>query len=309
MKILITGAGGFVGAACVGAALAAGHQPVAVVRPAGNCQRLFGKEVEILPLDLADRTAINQAMAHHRPDVIVHAAWSGVFGAARHDKAQITQNMDVGLALVEAAAANPVGKFIGIGSQGEYGLLSGKIAETALPVPNSLYGAAKLAVQVLAAQLCADAGVQFAWLRLFSTYGPHDNPDWLIPSLITRMLDGQRPRTTEGRQVWDYLYIDDVAAAVLAVAEHPEATGVFNLGSGQAVPVRQIVEAIRDLTDPQLELVFGEIPYRPDQIWHMEADIARLTGLCGFRPKVTLGEGLSRTVAWHRATRSGSVRL
>lgn len=303
MKILITGASGFVGAACVDAALAAGHQPLAVVRPAGNRQRLDGKDIEVLPLDLVDRAALDEAMKQHRPDVIVHAAWSGVSNAARHNKAQITDNIDTALALVEAAAANDVGKFIGIGSQGEYGRLSGKIAETALPVPTSLYGAAKVAVQVLAAQLCTDAGMQFAWLRLFSTYGPHDNPNWLIPSLITQMLDGQRPRTTEGRQLWDYLYIDDVAAAVLAVAQHPEATGVFNLGSGQPVQVRHIVEAIRDLAAPGLELMFGEVAYKPDQIWHMEADIARLTTLSGFKPRVSLADGLAQTIAWHKSTR------
>ena len=110
------------------------------------------------------------------------------FAVARQGEAAISAAF---MALVEAAAANHVGKFIGIGSQGEYGLLSGKITETALPVPTSLYGAAKVAMQVLASQLCADAGVEFAWLRLFSTYGPQDNPDWLIPSLITQMLDGQ----------------------------------------------------------------------------------------------------------------------
>ncbi|MCS6757693.1 MAG: NAD(P)-dependent oxidoreductase [Candidatus Devosia euplotis] len=304
MKILITGAGGFVGSACVDAALASGHQPLALVRPAGNRHRLGGKGVRVLPVDLADRSALGGALAQHRPEVIVHAAWSGVSNAARHNKAQITDNIDTALALVEAAAANGVSKFIGIGSQGEYGPLSGKIAETVLPVPTSLYGAAKVAVQVLAAQLCADAGVQFAWLRLFSTYGPNDNASWLIPSLITQMLDGKCPKTTEGRQLWDYLYIDDVAAAILAVATHTEATGVFNLGSGQPVPVRHIVEAIRDLAAPELDLVFGEIPYREDQIWHMEADIDRLTKLSGFTPKVGLVDGLSRTIAWHKVVRA-----
>lgn len=309
MKILITGAGGFVGAACVTVARAAGHQPIAVIRPGGNQDRVAGQGVPILPLDLSDRRALDQAMWQHRPDVIVHAAWSGVSNAARNSKAQITNNIDVALALVEASAANHVSKFIGIGSQGEYGLLSGKIAETALPIPTSLYGAAKVAVQVLAAQLCADAGMDFAWLRLFSTYGPRDNPNWLIPSLITQMLDGQRPKTTEGRQLWDYLYIDDVAAAILAVAEQSEAAGVFNLGSGRPIPVRQIVEMIRELAAPSLDLVFGEIAYKPDQVWHMEADIERLTRLSGFVPRVDLADGLSRTVAWHLAVRAGQSAL
>lgn len=80
--------------------------------------------------------------------------------------------------------------------------------------------------------------MQFAWLRLFATYGPQDNPNWLITSVVNQMLNGRRPQITAGRQLCDYLYIEDVAAAIIAVAEKPEATGIFNLGSGQPVAVR-----------------------------------------------------------------------
>src|SRR5690606_8576881 len=189
--------------------------------------------------------------------------------------------------------------------QAEYGLLSGKISETAIPAPTSLYGASKVAVQVLAAQLCADAGIDFAWLRLFSTYGPHDNPSWLIPSTIEQLLDGRRPRTTEGRQLWDYLFIDDVAAAIRAVAESRQAVGVFNLGSGKPIAVRNIIEQIRDIAAPGIDLVFGEMPYKPNQIWHMEADVDRLIRLSNFVPRVELSEGLARTIDWHKSKRGG----
>lgn len=308
MKILITGAGGFVGAACVDAALAAGHNPLAIVRPDGNTARLKGKKINVLALDLTDPCALNQAMAEHCPEVIVHAAWHGLASAARHNTAQITDNLAMGLALVEAATTNGVRKFIGIGSQSEYGPMFGKVAETALPMPTSIYGAAKVALQVLSAQLCAQAGLQFAWLRLFSAYGPQDNLNWLIPSLITQMMDGRRPQTTEGRQLCDYLYIEDVANAIMSVAETPEATGIFNLGSGQPVRVRWIVETIRDLISPKLDVVFGDIPYRHDQIWHMEADIERLKALTGFSPKIGMTEGLSRTIEWHKKAEAGCLQ-
>jgi nucleoside-diphosphate-sugar epimerase len=118
--------------------------------------------------------------------------------------------------------------------------------------------------------------------------------------MIEHMLANRRPQTTAGTQLWDYLFIDDIAAAILAVAEQPAANGVFNLGSGQPVAVRRIVESIRDHAAPGMELVFGELAYPPDQIWHMEADITRLTEATGWRPLVDLATGLNRTVAWHR---------
>ena len=305
MKVMVTGAGGFVGAAFVANALSSKHDVVALVRPASTRDRLAEYSAVIVPVDLADPSNLDAVMQQHRPEVIVHAAWNGLSNTARHERAQVTDNVALTVATVDAAVAAGVGKFIGIGSQAEYGLLSGKMSETALPVPTSLYRAAKVAAQVLASQLCAEAGLDFAWLRLFSTYGPRDNPHWLIPSLIEQLLDGQRPRTTEGRQFWDYLFIDDVADAIRAVMESKDATGVFNLGSGQPVAVRSIIEQVRDIAAPGLNLVFGEVPYKPDQIWHMEADITRLKRLSGFTPSVALDEGLARTVAWHKSRRSG----
>lgn len=303
MKIMVTGAAGFVGAAVVTSALSAGHDVVALSRPTSSGQRLAASLAKIAYVDLSAFSQVHAVVQEYRPDVIVHAAWSGIANDSRHQRSQITDNVAASLALVDAAAAAGVSKFVGIGSQAEYGFLSGRIDETAPPAPTSLYGAAKVAVQILAGQLCADAGVDFAWLRLFSTYGPRDNPNWLIPSMIEQLLDGRRPRTTEGRQLWDYLFIDDVADAIRAVAESKEAVGVFNLGSGLPVPVSGIIKQIRDISAPGLELVFGEIPYKPDQILHMEANIDRLTRLAGFVPKISLSEGLARTVAWHKSKR------
>jgi UDP-glucose 4-epimerase len=103
--------------------------------------------------------------------------------------------------------------------------------------------------------------------------------------------------------LWDCLFIDDVATAAVAVATLPAAEGVFNLGSGRPLPVRSIVEKIRDLAAPGMELVFGEIPYRSDQVWHMEADIGRLTSLTGWCPRIHIDAGLQATVEWHQAQR------
>ena len=302
MKLFLTGASGFVGAETLRVALAAGHEVVAAVRPESAAPRLaaFSGRFTRVDLDLHDADGIAAAMALHRPEAVLHLAWSGVANTARFDLRQITGNVEPACVLVKAAAAVGASAFVGLGSQGEYGGASAMV-EDALPGPTSLYGAAKVATLFLTRQLAAQTGMRHAWLRLFSTYGPGDNDGWLIPTLITEMLANRRPRTTLGTQSWDWLHVEDVARGILAVANTPAAEGVFNLGSGRAVPVRTVVERIRDLAAPGMALRFGEIPFRPDQVMHMQADIARLCGATGWAPRIPIDDGLAATVAWYRA--------
>ena len=97
------------------------------------------------------------------------------------------------------------------------------------------------------------------------------------------------------------------------VASNRDATGIFNLGSGIACPLREVITLIRDMIDPHLEIGFGEIPYSPNQVMHLEADISKLQTATGWKPETSLAEGLRRTVEWYRsgniiAADRGSVR-
>ena len=301
MRMFLTGGSGFIGAETLRLGLEAGHEMLVHVRPNSAEQRLapFAGRFERLDLDLNDGPALAAALTRYRPEVVLHLAWFGVANHARFDRRQFAENIEPSCSLVEAAAAAGASGFVAMGSQGEYGAGS-TMREDSLPEPTSLYGAAKIATLYLTRQLAAQAGMRHAWLRLFSTYGPGDNDGWLIPMLITEMLAGRRPSTTLGTQYWDWLHVEDVARAVLAVATTPTAAGVFNLGSGRASRVRDVVERIRDLAAPGMDLVFGEIPFRPDQVMHMEADVSRLRAATGWQPRISLEEGLEGTVAWYR---------
>ena len=93
---------------------------------------------------------------------------------------------------------------------------------------------------------------------------------------------------TAGEQLWDYLYIHDVARGIVRAMDCEDAKGIFNLGSGRTVRLRSVVEGIRDRIDPSLPLGFGELPYRPDQIMRLEADISKLHRDLGWSPEVSL---------------------
>lgn len=295
-RILITGANGFVGAAAAHKALHDGHEVIALVRRS-DAPRLAGirDRIAIHAVDLSDTTAAAALVQSLAPGTIVHSAWEGVGGPLRAGDIQL-DNIRTTVALVDAAVAAGARKFVGIGSQAEYGRYDRRIVETDLPRPTLLYGAAKLAAYHLADQRCREAGLDFAWLRLFSVFGPGDNPNWLIPSVATALLRGETPKCTPGTQKWDYLHIDDVARAVVAVATTGSATGLFNLSSGDPIAVRTIVETLRDLAAPGLALHFGEMPFGPDQIMHLEGDNTRLRTLTDWTVEISVLRGLGDVV-------------
>ncbi|WP_066770462.1 NAD-dependent epimerase/dehydratase family protein [Sphingobium sp. CCH11-B1] len=295
-RILVTGAGGFVGAAVADLAARRGHQVTMMVRnPASPRVVALRGRCAIVVADLADDEAVRTALAQARPDIVIHSAWEGVGGPARAGTIQL-DNIRTTVALLDATIATGARRFIGIGSQAEYGRHDRRIDESAATEPFLLYGAAKLSAYHLTRQRAGEAGIGFAWLRLFSPYGPGDNPNWLIPSVAAQILDGRAPRTSAGTQKWDYLHITDCAEGVLAAGLTDSAQGVFNLSSGRAVSVRSIVERIRDLACPNLQLRFGDIPFGPNQIMHLEGDCGRLCAATGWAPRIAIEDGLATVV-------------
>ena len=295
-RILVTGASGFVGAAVADLAAREGHVVTVLARnPASPRVVALAGRCAVAVADLADGEAVRAAIAEARPDIIIHSAWEGVGGAARAGDIQL-DNIRTTVGLLDAGIAGGARRFIGIGSQAEYGRHDRRIDESAATEPFLLYGVAKQSACHLTRQRATEAGIGFAWLRLFSPYGPGDNPNWLIPSVAAQILAGQAPRTSLGTQKWDYLHIVDTARAVLAAALTESAQGVFNLSSGRAVTVRSIVERIRDLACPGLELRFGDIPFGPSQIMHLEGDCSRLTAATGWNPTIAIEDGLVTVV-------------
>ncbi|MCU1225283.1 MAG: Nucleoside-diphosphate-sugar epimerase [Edaphobacter sp.] len=306
MRCLITGVSGFLGSHLARALIAEGHDVLAIVRPTSDLWRLdeIKSKLSFAFATLNTIETAREPIAKFRPEVAFHLAWTG--GNSNkfvNQLSQVFENVPGTLELVRILAEAGCATVIYAGSSVEYGVFNIPASESDLPKPANLYGAAKYGAEVLVNGLCHAYRMRFCGVRVFWTYGPQDEAVRMIPSVIASLLDVQRPRLTEGRQLWDFLYIDDAVRAFLLLASTVSAEGVFNLGSGQPVTIRAVVESIRDLIDPSLELGFGEVPYGANQVMHLQPDVSQLQTATGWRPEVGLTDGIRRTVEWHRAQR------
>ncbi|HKR02981.1 MAG TPA: NAD(P)-dependent oxidoreductase [Pyrinomonadaceae bacterium] len=307
MRCLVTGASGHLGSYLTKLLVREGAAVTALVRPQSDLWRLDGvlDQIRVLRADLSDIESAAPEINRVKPGAVFHLAWQGVTSAFKDTPEQMTLNVMGSLKLFEIVrSGGGCNLWVGLGSQAEYGPHDAALTEETPTRPLTAYGVGKLCAGLLTKKLCELEGVRYVWLRLLATYGPHDDERHLIPSVISKLLAGERPSLTLAEQIWDYLYVEDAAEAIYSLAVAPNAQGVFNLGSGQNVSVREVLERVRDLIDPALPLGFGEIPYPTGQTMRLETSIERLREATGWEPRVQLEEGLRRTIEWHRERRS-----
>jgi UDP-glucose 4-epimerase len=314
MRCLVTGASGHLGSYLTRRLLDCDEDVTVLVRPESDLWRLEGvlNRVRVIRVDLCDIHEASKEMRRHSPDTVFHCAWSGVTSDSRNLPDHLIRNINSGLRLFQLVEAAGCGCWVGIGSQAEYGRQSEILREDMIPRPDTPYGVAKLCLGKLLQTLCEESKVRYLWLRLLATYGPKDNSAHLVPSVIEKLLERSRPSLTAGEQKWDYLYVEDAAEAIQRVASTPAAQGIYNLASGEAHSVREIVSRLRDMIDPVLPLGFGEIPYScADGVFNLQADVTRLRKATGWVPQTSLESGLKKTLDWHRslAARNESIRL
>jgi UDP-glucose 4-epimerase len=302
MRCFVTGASGHLGVALTYELLRQGQEVAVLLRPSSLREALKEAlpQLTVIEGDLTRVDDLFSALEAFKPNIAFHLAWFGVANRFKDDPRQINQNLQSSLRLMELCAAAGCHTWVGLGSQAEYGRVDGVLSEDLPALPETTYGVVKHAVGSVGEKLAAALEMRFVWLRLLATYGPHDDPDHLIPFVVRSMLEGKVPELTAGEQIWDYLYVEDAARALWCVAEQSNARGIFNLGSGQGRTVASIVEYLRGQIDPSLSTGLSRKPYAPQQIMHLQANIERLQAVTGWQPTTSLEEGLAKTVAWYR---------
>lgn len=300
-KVIITGPTGAIGVALIQTLIANDIEVLAVIRR--GSKRIDNipqnDKVRVVELNLSELNKLPE-MVKEQYDVFYHFGWDGTFGNSRNNMPGQLQNIQYSLDAVETASKMGCKRFVGAGSQAEYGRVEGKLTAKTPTFPENGYGIAKLCAGQMTRVLCEQRGMEHIWTRILSVYGPYDGENTMIISTIDKLLKGEKPSFTRGEQMWDYLYSKDAGRAMYLIGEKGISNKVYCLGSGQAKELRCYIELLRDAIDSALELGIGEVPYAPNQVMYLCADIEELKEDTGFVPEYTFEEGILETIRWYK---------
>jgi nucleoside-diphosphate-sugar epimerase len=305
VRALVTGAAGFLGANLVRHLAVAGHEAIALVRPGGAPWRLqdIATEVRILELDLHDTAAIEQAVARTRPQWIFHLAAHGAYSWQTDLAAMIAVNLSATAALLASARAIDVEAFVNAGSSSEYGLKAHPPHEDEWLQPNSHYSVTKAAGTHLTA-LAAAQGLPAVTLRLYSIYGPWEDPGRLIPALVRESMRGRLPPLVGPQTARDFVYVEDCCRALLQAAERGAPGGPgssLNIGSGTQTRLAELVEVARASLGVTALPEWGTMEQRDWDTHVWVSDPHAALELLDWKATTSVGDGLARTAAWLRA--------
>jgi nucleoside-diphosphate-sugar epimerase len=254
------------------------------------------KYLSIKEVDLNEYKDFQSELSY---DVFFHFAWDGTFGASRNDTFLQNKNIQFTLDAVKMASRLKCHTFIGAGSQAEYGKSKKKLNSITPVFPESGYGIAKLCAGQLSRISALQLGIDHIWLRILSVYGPYDNPETMVMKTINSFLKGKEMKFTKGEQIWDYLYSEDAANAILHLSKHGLNGHIYTLGSGIPHKLAYFIKEIWKESHSKLPLKIGELPYSENQVMYLCADIRDLK-MIGFYPLTTFSQGIKKTIKWFK---------
>jgi nucleoside-diphosphate-sugar epimerase len=304
-RVMLTGAGGYIGQAVLGTLLTETEcDVVAVTRKA--LSPVATPRLTWLQGDLLDPIDCGRLVEAADADCVVHLAWyanHGRFWSAPENLHWVRGTLN----LLEHFSQRGGRRIVFAGTCAEYDWTYGYCTENHTPTePGSLYGHSKDATRRLVAAYCREKGIEYAWGRLFYPYGIGEPPARLVPSVISALLDGRPVQCSHGGQFRDFLDVRDAAAAFAHLAVNTSVTGEFNISSGTPVRIRDFVMACVRLIRPDVAPQFGALPAPDNDPPMLVGDNRRLSST-GWKQQVQLEDGLTRLVTEMAACRTSAV--
>jgi UDP-glucose 4-epimerase len=302
-RVLVTGAAGFVGANVVRRLLLSAIEVHVLLRSgaAGDPWRLRDvlDRLHVHRADLEAPAATAAAVAAAAQDVIVHCAAYGAY-AHQDDWYRILQSNVLGTAnLLTASARASVPLFVNAGSSSEYGYRPDPMREEDRLDPNSCYAVSKAAQTHLCTLASRVGGLAAVTFRLFSVYGPWEEPGRLMPTIIRRAMRGQPLHMGAPDVARDFVHVDDVVDALIDFSALRGRGGdVFNLGSGRQSTLREVVATLDRVLGRASVVEWNAFPARPWDTTRWQADVRRAGAELGWRARRTLEEGLRSFAEW-----------
>jgi nucleoside-diphosphate-sugar epimerase len=296
-RVLVTGASGFVGRHALAPLAARGYEVHAVTsrprEPAADAVRWHRA-------DLLDAQQSARVMSEARPTHLLHFAWYAEPGKFWRSPENFRW-LEASIALLRHFRDQGGRRVVMAGTCAEYDWNYGLCSEQLTPRrPSTPYGVCKNALHETLEAFCAVEGLSGAWGRIFFLYGPQEHPARLVAYVIGALAGGGVAECTHGNQIRDFLHVEDVASAFVALLDSG-VEGAVNIASGHPVALRDVVLAAASRLDARDRVRFGAIPAPEGEAPFVVADVRRLAREVGWRPRYDLESGISETVAqWQR---------
>ena len=302
-RVLVTGASGFVGANLARRLAADGHAVTATCRPGGDLWRLKGATgLDVRPLNVDDVQAVNALVEDSHPQWTFHMAAHGAYSWQTDTRRIFATNLLGTVNLIDACRRSGVcNAFVHAGSSSEYGFKEYAPDESDALQPASDYAVAKAAATLYGRQAARESdAMRVVTLRLYSVYGPYEDPRRLVPALVVRGLRGELPPLVDPDVARDFVCVEDVVRAFLAAAAGAEHGTVYNVGSARQTTIREIVQITRAALNVEVQPQWGSTAQRSwdTTTWVSRTD--RIRRELGWEPRVALDEGFRAMVAWLR---------
>ena len=330
MKVMVTGSAGFIGSAVSLKLLARGDEVIGLdvmndyydpaLKRARLARTLDHDNYTPLQIDLADREAMEAAFAKHQPQRVINlAAQAGVRYAATNPHVYVQSNVTGFLHVLEGCRHNGVEHLVFASTSSVYG------ANTNMPFtvhnsaehPLTLYAATKKANEQMAHSYAHLYGFPCTGLRFFTVYGPWGRPDMALFMFTKKILAGEPIQVfNHGKHKRSFTYIDDIVEGVVRVLDQPPAADpawdsnnpdpatsnapyrLFNIGAEQQVELLRYIEVLEECLGRKA--IMEMLPLQPGDVPDTEADVTDLARVVGYRPKVTVEEGVRNFVDWYR---------
>lgn len=292
MKILVTGATGFLGSQLVKALRLDGHTVIILKRSTSDCSRIQDILPDLMTYDTDRGQWEAPFFEQGRIDAIIHTATC--YGRNNESNATIVEtNVTFPLKLLDVAIRSGTPVFLNTDTFSS--------APVRLPKHLQPYNLTKRQFREWGKYLTDISSLQFINVRLEHVYGPYDKTNKFVSTVIKSCLENQPElRLTEGKQARDFIYVDDVVSAFRVLLAHaarlPAGFTEYQVGTGTATSIREFVELVQHITQSSTLLKFGSIAYTDMEIMHSQADIRPLQAL-GWNQRVKLEDGLRKVVA------------
>lgn len=321
MRILVTGAAGFIGSHLVDRLLASGHQVLGIdnfnefydpaIKARNLTDALTRSGFELVRGDILDVDLMASVFARFQPERVVHlAAWAGVRPSIEKPALYQKVNVEGTTNLLEICRHQGIDRFVFASSSSVYGeRAEGPFREDdRVDEPISPYAATKKAGELLCYTYHHLFGIHAHCLRFFTVYGPRQRPEMAIHK-FTRLLDEGRavPMFGDGSTSRDYTYVDDIIDGVVASIERVQGYRIYNLGESQTIELRQLIEVIAAALGR--EPLIDRLPSQPGDVPRTNADVSRARAELGYDPHTSVEEGVRRFVEWFRLQKQPALEV